>query len=343
MGQLFPSYPTSGAGAKVFMNTNAGTLLNLESMTLQASKMYLGKLYENLIYQLGEGKTMLNMDPEEQPVINIDGILAGMDITPGVADKVSVTAGIIEVDGEQIAVPANTAVDLTIVSAAETVRWNAIIVDEATQAITAVAGTAVAAETGLNDTYGTAAGNKPLIGTDKLLVGFVEVGTTGVVAASKIKYYDREEGGIDYQILPNIGGVRLNNALVKCHTGGIGRQVKFTGRYYDDVMAEIPTAKDFSLTPVTNQTSEQTFNNSYGSTTVSGFNFAYNQLAADSKALNNVYHRRGHCAIREQYPNGFFFQTSGTIAPTFNVNATGMNAISVTGSCADFPARSDEM
>jgi len=339
---LFPNFPTSGKNAKVLMNTSDGAALNLEAMTLQATKTYRGKLYTGTIYLLGTGKTLINMRPEKQPVINIDGILAGLDITPGAADKVSASAGIIEVDGVQASVAANTAVALTIVTAAETVQWNAIIVDKATQVISAVAGTPVASATGVNDTYGTAAGNRPLIATDKLLVGWAEVGATGVLAASAISLTDREDGGIDYQILPNIGGVKIQSALVKCHAGAIGRAVKFSGNYLDSVMAEIPTAKSFTVTAQTSQLNDETFTNNYSSTTTGGFTFSYEQLAADTKALNNAWNRESHCAMRLQWPGGFFMQFVGSLAPNFNVGAAAMNSISVSGSCGDFPARSDE-
>jgi len=346
MGTLFPNFPTSGAGAKIFMNTNDGTALNLEAMTLQASKAYRGKQYINQIYQLAAGQTLINMRPDQQPVINIAGILQGLDILPATGNNtIQTTAGIIEVDGAQVAVEADASTVLTRPAASKW-AWYAIHVTHA-GAVAATKGTDTgdANESSLLATYGNSAGQRPLIAVDQLLIGFVKLfgDTDAAVAASAIKYYDREDGGIDYQILPNMGGVKLNAALVKCHTGGIGRAVKFTGRYYDDVMAEIPTAKEFNMTPQTAQANEQTFGNNYGSSTVSGFTFGYSQLAADTKALNNVYHREGHCAIRQQYPNGFYFQSSGTIAPTFNVNATGMNAISVTGTCADFPARSDEI
>lgn len=347
MTTLFPISPSAGKNAKVYMNTGDGTLLTMQAMTLQATKTYRGKLYTNQIYLLGSGKTLINMRPEVQPDIDIDGILQGLDILPVVGDQntVQTTAGIIEVDGAQVSVPADADIELTR-PAASRWAWYAIHVSEA-GAVTATKGTDTGddQESSLLNTYGSSAGQRPLIGVDQLLIGWVKLfsNVAADVAATAISYTDREEGGIDFQILPNIGGVKLNGALVKCHTGAIGREVKFTGRYLDGVLAEIPTAKSFSLTAQTSQLNEETFANNYGSTTTGGFNFAYEQLAADTKAINNVWNRESHCAVKLMWPNGFFMQFVGSISPNLNVNATAMSNISVSGSCGDFPARSDEM
>lgn len=345
MTTLFPNFPTSGKNAKVSMNTSDGAALNLEAMAIQAAKTYRGKLYANTIYQLGAGKTLINMRPEEQPVVNIDGILQGLNITPTtVVNEVQTSAGIIEVDGTQVPVDADTSITLTRPAASKW-AWCAIHVSEA-GAVTATKGTDTSddAESSLLNTYGSSAGQRPLIGVDQILVGFVKLfsDTAALVSSAAISYTDREDGGIDYQILPNIGGVKLQAALVKCHTGGIGRAVKFTGKYLDSALSEIPTAKGFTVTAQTSQLNEETFANNYSSTTTGGFTFSYEQLAADTKALNNVWNRESHCAMRLEWPNGFYLQFVGSLAPNFNVGAAAMNSISVSGSCGDFPARSDE-
>ena len=327
------------------MNTSDGTLLTLQAMTLQALKTYRGKAYANLIYLLGSGKTLINMRPEVQPAISINGILQGLIISVAAGNnKVQVSASVIEVDGVQVAVAADDDITLTR-PATNKWAWYAIHVTEA-GVVGATKGTDTgdANESSLLNTYGSGAGQRPFIAVDQLLIGFVKLfsDTDAPVSATAISYTDREEGGIDYQILPNIGGVKLNSALVKCHTGGIGREVKFTGRYLDAVLGEIPTAKSFTVTAQTSQMNEETFANNYGSSTTGGFTFSYEQLAADTKAINNVWNRESHCAVRLQWPNGFYLQSVGTISPNLNVNATAMSNISVSGSFGDFPARSDE-
>lgn len=338
----FPTFPMSGKNSKVLISSGDGALLTLSPMTKQAAYSHKGEILTNQVYLLGTGKTLINMRPYLAPSVAIDGILQGMDIAPGAADKVSVSAGLIEVDGVQTAVPANTAVALTIVSAASTIQWNAIVVDTGAQTISAVAGTPIADTETLLDTFGDAAGQRPLIPLDQLLVGWVQVGTTGVIPAASINYFERENGGVDYEMLPNVGGVKLQAALTELHSATIGgtpssRAVKFTGRYLDNVMAQIGTAKSWSLTASSTQINEETFGSSYGSSEISGFTFSFDQLAADRKVIDAAWFKQGHCAVRLMMPNGFYWQSVATVVPTVNNSTGAMISISVSGSCGDFP------
>lgn len=336
----FPSFPTSGKNSKVLISSNDGLQLSLFPMTKQALYNYRGEDYVDQVYLLGTGKTLLNMRPAVQPQINVDGILQGLVISPSSTnDKIQVSSGIIDVDGVATAVSANTAVSVSR-PANEKWAWNAVVVTKSTQAISCVKGTDADSENALLDTYGTGAGQRPLIDVGDLLIGWFKIydDGAGVIASSAINYLDRETGGVSYQILPNIGGVKLQNALKPIHTGAIGRVVKFTGYYLDDVLSEIGTAKSWSLTAQTNQISDNTFGSSYGETEISGFNFSFEQLAADRTVVDAAWYRQGHCAVRLQMPNGFYWQSAATVAPTINSAVGSMINISVSGSCGDFPA-----
>lgn len=100
-----------------------------------------------------------------------------------------------------------------------------------------------------------------------------------------IDFSERETGGIDYEILPNIGGCRLQNALAAIHMGGLPRPVKFSGYYQDSVLSEISTAKDWKLDAQSSSASETTLNNTYNSSEISGWTGSFNQLLADKKSL----------------------------------------------------------
>lgn len=338
----FPTFPMSGKNSKVMISSADGALLTLSEMTKQASYSHKGETLTNQVYLLGAGKTLINMRPAMAPSVAIDGILHGLDITPGAADKVSVTAGIIEVDGVQTAVPANTAVALDIVSASSTIQWNAIIVDKATQVLSALAGTPITDSSALKDDFGDGAGERPLIPADKLLAGWAKVGTTGVIPASNVDYLERENGGVDYEMLPNVGGVKLQTPLAEIHSATIGgtpaaRKVKFTGRYLDNVLNYIGTAKSWSLDAASTQISEETFGGNYSSSEISGFSFSFEQLAADRKVIDAAWFRQGHCAVRLIMPNGFYWQSVATVVPKINNSTGAMISISVSGSCGDFP------
>ena len=342
----FPTFPTSGKNAAVEISTNDGQALVLSEMTKQASYIYRGRAYVNKIYLLGAGKTLFNMRPEKQPVVDINGILEGLELSPAAAGKIAVSAGVIEVAGEPVTVAADGALALTLASAANTIQWNAVVTDIATGGLSVVAGTPIADTDPLLDTFGDTAGYRPLIPLDKLLIGWVQVGnSSAVIAASEINYLEREYGGIDYEILPNIGGCKLQAALSLIHSATIGgtassRKVYFTGSYLDNVMAAIGTAKDWNLSADSTDVSDETLQSAYKQSSVSGFSATFNQLAADKKVINAVFEREGHCAVRLKFPNGFGWQFAATIVPNISVNPTSMNSISVTVSLLDFPAES---
>lgn len=342
-GALFPNTPGSGKGSKVFISNSDGALLSAVAMTKQATYEYKGKFYTNLVYLLGEGKTLINIRAEMQPVISIDGILQGLEISAGAADKAAVSAGVDEVSGVQGAVAANAAVALTR-PAADKICWNAIIVTKSTGVITAVKGAdaADALPASLLLTYGTGAGQKPLIPVDSLLIGCVKLIDDGaaVITDSDIDYTDREDGGVDFQILPNIGGLKLQAALPVIHTGALAREVKFTGRYLDSALAEIPTAKGFTLSGSANTQSEETFGNAYSASSPGATSFTFEQLASDRKVFDAKVKREGFAAVRLQLPNGFYWQSVGSVTPSLTVNPTAFTSISVSGSCADEPATS---
>jgi hypothetical protein len=342
----FPTIPTSGKNSKIEISFADGIQLNLETMTKNAAYTYRGESYANRIYTLGTGKTLINVRPALQPNADIDGILSGLELSvAAAADQIAVSAGTIEVDGTTYAVSADAALALTVAGASK-FRWNAITVVKSTRALAVVAGT----ETAGNDkaeclnTYGDSAGQRPLIPVGNLLIGWTIVGpTTYTVVPTDIDYQDREFGGIDYQILPNIGGVLLQSALQTVHSattiGGtpIARVVKFSGYYLDTVMAVIGTAKSFTLTPSTTDVSDETFSGGYGQTEIGSWTVSFEQLLADPKVMNAALNRQGHCAIRLLVPNGYGWQSVATVAPTVSSQVGSMININVSGSLGDAP------
>lgn len=342
MARIFPNFPTSGKNSAVFVSTSDGPLLTLEEMELQASYPVRGEAMVNRVYLLGTGRTLINVRPAEQPDIIIDGVLQGFDAVPGtLADTIDVEAGLIEVDGVETPVDADTVtVDRP---APEKWAWNLVSVNKSTGVLTVTKGTDTATDdvTELLNTYGANAGQKPLIPVADLLLLAIRVysNASAAIAPVHIRQDDREFGAVDYELLPNVGGVLIQSALVPCHVGSEARDVKFTGRFLDNVLARIGTAKSFSITSQTSETTNQTFTTGYAETEISSWGLSFEQLATDEKILDAAFDRQGHCAVRLLLPNGRGVQGVATVAPTINSQVGSMVNISVSGSFGDRPEK----
>lgn len=342
----FPKSPATGKNGKVLVNSSDGQLLNLTAMTKQASYVYNGKTYANQIYLLGTGKTLINMRPEKEPEIFIAGIVDGLEVAGTASnDEVAVSAGTILNDsGTSVTVAADASVAVTRPAVTEG-AWVAISVNKSTGAFTATKGTDTASGTGiaaLLDTYGSAAGERPLIPVADLLVALLKL-TNGAapVVVTEIFSDDREEANVDAEVLPNIGGARLSQALVALHVGALSRPVTFTGYYLDNVMSEISTAKGFSFSPSTNDVTDSTMFRNISISEVSGWSFSFDQLMTDAKAWNNVKVREGYGAVRLQTSNGHYWQGVATMSPSFTSATGALNSIAVAGSFLDAPEEGD--
>ncbi len=340
----FPTIPLSGKNSRVLISSSDGVRLTLELTTRQALFTYRGESFANRIHLLGAGRTLINVRPALQPRADIDGVMGGLELFPAAMNQIAVSTGTIEVDGVTHVVPANTALPLTNAAAAR-FRWNAITVVRTTRALAVIAGTDTAGSSKAEclNTYGAAAGQRPLIPLENLLIGWTIVGPVGyVVVPADINYMDRESGGVDYQILPNIGGVLLQDALRPIHSVTIGgtpspRDVRFSGHILDATMAVIGTAKTFTLTPSTTDISDETFAGGFKQTEIGSWTVSFEQLLADPKVVDTAFIRQGHCALRLMLPTGFGWQSVATVAPTINSSVGSLISVNVSGSLGDFP------
>ncbi|MEY2653338.1 MAG: hypothetical protein RLZZ524_365 [Pseudomonadota bacterium] len=342
----FPTSPATGKSGKVYINSSDGTQLTLSAMTKQASYSYKGNTYANRVYLLGTGKTLINMRPGVEPRFWVDGITTDVTCTTnGSNDEVQTSAFSYYYNGTLTAASADTSIAVTRPAAGEGC-WMAIHVCKSTGAVTATKGkdtTGTGGKAALLSTYGDpssgAAGARPLIATTELLIALVQLDNGAKpVTNSEIFYYDQERfDSVAVTPLPNIGGCLLNNALVAMHTGAIARQVMFSGYYVDDVLSEIGTAKEWSLTPSTSTVSETCFGLTTSQTVVGGWAFTFSQLAADELVKNAMLNREAFMAVRLQYPNGGYWQGVGSGAGSFKCSPGAFNSIDISGSLADDP------
>lgn len=340
----FPTSPATGKNGKVSISFSDGAYLGSQAMTLQSLYTYRGTSYTDRIYLLGTGKTLVNMRPAVEPRIDIDGIVDGLIVTPTASNnEVQSSIGSIKVDGTLYTVSADTSISISRPADGSSC-WNAVVVNTGTRAVSIVKGKDVSGTVAnLLSTYGDpssgTAGARPLIAANELLVALIKVAEdeAAIVATSDIIYSDRETSDIDVEVLANLGGVKLPAALVKMHTGAVGRSVKFTGYYLDEVLSEIGTAKSWSTNPASNEVSETTFSRQISITEQGAWSFSFSQLATDPKVKNALMDREGYAAVRLEYPNGGYFQGVGTLTATFNCAPGALNSIDITGSFIDVP------
>ncbi len=330
-----PNMPQTGKDGKVFLSFNDGVPVVNFPVTLQALYRYMGKSYTDRFYLLG-GTKMINSRSGIDTRVTVDGIIDGLDIAPTAnADEIAVTAGTIQVAAAPVPVAADTSVAVTRPASGK-VAYVAVAVDKTTGAISATKGTD--GDT-LAATFGSSAGQKPLIGVGELLLGYLPIDSTaGVIEYSEINLSDREFSNISLIVYPSIGGILLSTALKKCHTGGIGRALQFTGNYFDDdMLAEVGDAQNWSMKPISNTVSVTTMAGGASQTNISGWNFTFNQLFTDGKVLDSVFNRNGFAAVKLQLPSGHFFRFAGSMAGGPSNDPGAYVAMDVSGSIADNP------
>lgn len=338
-----PVTPQTGKGGKVRINIGDGNQVTAQAMTLQTSYTVKGESKTNLVYLLGTGMTRLNTRPAKAPTVWVPGVTSEVQVTPtGSNDEVQTNAiNYINSAGVAATASADSSVAVTRPAAGEG-AWVAIHMKLSDGAISATKGTdtsGTAGKGGLLTTYGTGAGQKPLIAVTDVLLAMIALDNGAkVVTQSEISYTDQERADtVAYTPLPCVGGVMLNAALVKLHTGAVGRSVYMTGYYLDGVMTEIPTAKDWDLTPTTSTTSETYFGATSSSTEITGWNFTFNQATADTAVKNAMLLRQGFLCLEFLYANGGGFAFVGTGAGGFKCSPTAINTTSVSGSLSDDP------
>ncbi len=335
-----PTIPQTGKNAKVSLSFNDGTQATALALTKQASYNYNGESFANRVYLLGAGK-MINSRPAANPQAFIDGILDGIDVSSTVSNEIATSAGSILVDNATVAVDADASTSI-VRPASTQAAWFAIVVDKSTGEITAVAGTDTTAgtgKTGLVDTYGTGAGQKPLIATDKLLVCYLKLDSTaGVITSDEIEYTDREWASISYRLVPSIGGVVISEALKPLHVGGVARDVKFTGKYWESTaLAVVGDAQQWSVTPNTSTVSAVTFSGGPSESQIDNWAFTFNQLFTDAKALDAIYNRQGYAAIKLELASGQYFLFVGSFAGGITVEPGSFIVQQLSGSIQDRP------
>lgn len=337
-----PLVPESGKGGKAYFSFNDGIPASAMAMTLQASFKWLGETHVDKMYLIGGGK-MINPRPGLNTGVHIDGIIDGLDIEPTTSnDEVQSAAGTIQVDGAAVSVPADDSIAVTRPAAGEA-AWIAIHVNKSTGAVSATKGTDTTAGTGktaLLNTFGSAAGEKPLIPTTDLLIRYIQLDNGAKpVVGSEIKAEDAEFIVSPSSIYPSIGGALLSSPLKKLHTGGVGREVKFTGRYWDDdALAQVGSAQDFDIGAGSTTVTGQTLMSDLSESDIGAWTYTMKQFFDDGKALDAVFNRKGYLGIKLVHPSGFYWRFVGSLTQPRIKNARGaFNDMDVGGSIVDTP------
>lgn len=336
----FPISPSIGKGSKVFMTSGDGVQLVAEPMTKQTNYELGGVIYNNLVYLLGIGRTLINMRPALEPRVDIDSIISGGSASATTNnDEVALSSLSMLVNNVLVTAAAATKSSIPRPATGEG-AWLAISVNKSTGAFTCTKGadtTGTAGVGGLLSTWGSGAGQKPFIPVTDLLVCTYKLDSTSAPLANSGFIYTEKETPVSAAVLPNIGGCKLNSELLACHAGALSREVKFNGYYQDSVLSEIISAKNWSTSDNQSSISETTLSGGYSQTVTSGMNFSYEQLATDPIAKDNRMKRQGHCGIRLLFSNGGGFQGAATISTNFSAQPTAFQSISVSGSMSQDP------
>ena len=336
---LVPTVSQTGKDPKVSLSFNDG-IATTTALTVQPSYSYNGETLVNRIYLLGSGK-MVNSRPKANPFAYVNDILDGADASSTVADQLVMSAGNMLVANVATAITANPTLAITRPSAGEA-AWSAIVVNTGTGVISEVAGTETITGLGkasLLTTIGAGAGQKPIIAVDELLLLYVGIdNTAGVITSDEMDFTLREWSSFSYQMLPSIGGFVIAEALPAIHTGGIAREVYFSGKYWESsALAVVGDAQAWSVTPNTTTVSAVTFSGGPSESQVSGWAFTFNQLFTDAKALDAIYNRQGYSAIKLELPSGHYFLFVGSFAGGISVDPGSYVVQSITGSIQDRP------
>jgi hypothetical protein len=334
-----PNVSQTGKNAKVSLSFNDGVLTSNAALTKQASYQYNGETLVNRVYLLGSGR-MINSRPAANPIVFIDGILDGIDVTSSVSNEIATTAGSILVDNATVAAPADSSIAIVRPAAGEAC-WTAVVVDESGVAavVKGADTTSGTGKAGLATTYGTGAGQKPLIAVNEMLVAYLKLDSTaGIIASDEIEYTDREWATFSYRMLPSIGGVVLSEALLAIHTGAIAREVKFSGKYWESTaLAVVGDAQQWSVTPNTSTVSAVTFTGGPSESQVDNWSFTFNQLFTDAKALDAIYNRQGYAAVKLELASGHYFLFVGSFAGGITVEPGSYIVQQLSGSIQDRP------
>jgi hypothetical protein len=329
----------TGKGAKVSLSFNDGVAVNA-ALTLVPSYSYSGETMVDRVYSLGANR-LINSRPAANPFCYIDGILDGADISSTASNEVAITAGNMLVANVTVAIVADASIAITRPAATQAC-WTALVSNKATGVVTAVKGadtTAGTGKAGLLDTYGTGAGQKPLVAADELLLVYFDLSSTaGTVSSSEMHFEDREWASISYRMLPSIGAIVIAEALPKLHTGGVARSVFFSGKYWESsALANVGDAQQWSVTPNTSSVSAVTFTGGPSESQIDNWSFTFNQLFTDAKALDAIYNRQGYAAIKLELASGHYFLFVGSFAGGISVEPGSFIVQQLSGSIQDRP------
>lgn len=184
----------------------------------------------------------------KEPVVRPNGLISGGVITPGVANKIVVSAGKAYIAGELVQVAGVTDLAITRGSDLNTHIIHSVVIQfDSPNYVYAIESNA--ATTAFVDGRGATAGQAPLIGVDDIEVGMLYLTTVGslVVAAAEIfQVPGVHQERYDYPVWDEDwieGNVTFAAALPLIHTGAVPKRVY--AQYYTPIMVELQNAADF--------------------------------------------------------------------------------------------------
>jgi hypothetical protein len=177
--------------------------------------------------QYASGESLWSNNGTKKPVVRVNGIISGGEITPGASDdEVDIAAAVVNLNGVVVTVPSAT---LSAVRATptDTHKITSIVVDSGTEIYAVVTGSD---DTAFDEARG-ATGGPPYIPIDEIEIGQVRLSSNvaGPVTESEIfqipEVHQELASFPGFSIDFRIGAVIPDEAYVASHTGDVRRKV----------------------------------------------------------------------------------------------------------------------
>lgn len=229
---------------QVIMPVSAGVAHGMQALTKQATASFDGQTIANKAYNGGSGKNLWNTSPSYAPVVKINGVVSGCEVTPtSTNNDVAVAAGVVNINGIAVTVAADASTTL-VRPANNKYAIYALSVGADGTTFTATKGTDGDA---LDWSAYGGAGQMPLCPANNAVIKYIWLfdDADGVVPAANIP--EGESANLSYEIDAIRGNVILHNALPLSYTGGVERPVCASWTSQDgavmQVVAEVENAK----------------------------------------------------------------------------------------------------
>lgn len=265
--------------ALIYAETGSPQLITTMELTKTATTTFEGETITNRQY-LATGKGPWCKKTGYTPTIRVNGVVSGCVVTGSSTNNLEVTAGVVNVNGTVVSVPADTSNTVTR-GATGKYAISALCVDAA-GTLSVVKGTDGDA---LDWTGYGGAGQPPLTATTLAVIAYCHTLGDSAALIASTDIYAGESANVDYIIDSLRGGIVLYTALPANKTGPVSRAVYATFYSLANALSIVATVEDATLNikkgaPVATP-NNSTFWDTYASVPSAGWDFSAKKWRSD--------------------------------------------------------------